>query len=434
MGAPQPQFIPEAFALAAAGPNRNVIPLAPVTTQRASFQLGFPPLTMTPIIAGGKPMLGPDMNGILYMMSSHTFYQQSGQPYRFNAAVAAALTGAGYAAGTLLGSTDGVTLWFNLVNNNATDPDDDGAAAGWVALYSYGISNLPPSVGGVLTLTPSQAARPVIVISGVLAANLQVVLPPTLQRWLVVNSTTGAFTTTVKTAGGSGVQVPQGGFSGPTEVYGDGTNIYPVVAPITLPTDVAPTPNTIALRSNNGYLFAAYFNQSSSVENFTISEVYAGAGDGYLRKITKPNFAANFLLSQFAGQVTTGQVPQAAVTQFTAAILANAALTGTPTTPTAPAGTNTTQVASTAFARGSSSLGVTGHATFPNGITIQWGTSVVGASTLVAFPISFPSACWGVLFSVIGSTNQVNRGALTASNVTLLNGGGASVFWFAVGA
>jgi hypothetical protein len=348
MGAPYPTTIPEPFANDADGAHRNTIPDTTVNPQRASWSLGFPPQTMTPVIAGGKPMLGPDMNGTLYAMSSHTFYQQTGQPYRWNADVLVAL-GSGYAVGTLLGSTDGLTLWYNIVNGNINDPDSNTPNSGWVPVYSYGMTLLPPTNGGVITLTPAQASKSVIVVSGALVANVQVVFPNTLRRWLVVNTCTGGFVVTAKTAAGAGVAIPAGGFGAPTEVYGDGTNLYNVVAPITLPTDVAPTPNTIVLRSNNGYVFATYFNQSSALENFSINEVFAGIGDGYLRKINRTNFAANFLLSWFAGQVADGQVPLSAVNQYRATILNDSALTGTPTAPTPAAGDSSTKVATTAF-------------------------------------------------------------------------------------
>lgn len=431
MGAPQPQFIPAAFAIAAAAPNRNVIPSAPVTTQRASFDLGFPPLTMTPRVAGGEPMLGPDMNGILYMMSSHTFYQQSGQPYRWSAGVAAAITG--YAPGTVLGSTDGVTLWLNLVNGNMSDPDAGGA--GWVAMYSYGFTTLAPSVGGTVVLTPAEASRPVIVVSGALAANLQIVLPNSFRRWLIVNTTSGGFTTTAKTAAGGGVQIPQGGFNGPTEVYGDTVNIYPVVAPITLPTDVAPTPNTIALRSNNGYLYATYFNQSSPLENFAINEVFAGAGDGFLRKINRANFAANFLLSQFAGQVANGQVPVGAVNQYRSTILNDSDLTGTPTAPTPAAGDSSFKVATTAFANPGVTVNANGICLrLPSGYKIQAGFTPNlggGGTTLVTFPVAFTSSVFPVTSSTTVPT-QSNAHNITLVNMQISNTGGVS-YWIAVG-
>lgn len=348
MSAPTPVFIEKAFAWNAGGSFRNTIPLAPLTTQRASLNLGFPPLTMTPVAAGGKPMLGPDMNGILYMLSTHTVYQQSGQPYLYSAAVSTAI--GGYAIGTLLGSTDGLTLWYNVLAANTSDPDAGGA--GWIALFSYGITPVNTLTGGVRTLTPAEASKNVIVFSGALVANQQVVLPTQLRRWLIVNTTTGAFSTTVKTASGTGIVIPQGGYNAPVEVWGDGANIYNVVAPVSLPIDQNATPLTIAQRTNAGYLLAVYFNQSSALENFAVSAVFAQTGaDGYFRKISPANLAAQMALSQFSGQVTNAQVPQSAVTQHTAAVLASAALTGTPTAPTPAVGDNSALVATTAFVR-----------------------------------------------------------------------------------
>jgi hypothetical protein len=62
----------------------------------------------------------------------------------------------------------------------------------------------------------------------------------------------------------------------------------------------------------------------------------------------------------------------------TRAPLASPALTGTPTVPTAAAGTSTTQAASTAFVQtavpsASPLTGDSGHWTGPGGLTVQWG-------------------------------------------------------------
>lgn len=437
MPAPQPQFIPEAFAQDAAGANRNTIPAAPLTTQRASFELGFPPLTMTPVVAGGKPMLGPDLNGILYMLSTHTYYQQSGQAYRWSNAIATAI--GGYAAGTVLGSTDGVTLWFNLVATNATDPDAGGA--GWVPMYSYGATLMPPTNGGVVTLTPAQASKSVIVLSGALAGNLQVVLPNSLRRWLIVNTTTGGFSTTVKTAAGAGIVVGQGGYAAPVEVYGDGTNIYNVVAPTVIPGDVAPTPNTYALRSNTGYLYAVYLNQSSPLENFALSEVFAGAGDGFLRKISRLNFAANFGLNEFAGQVTNGQVPVGPVNQHRATILNDSVLTGTPTAPTPAAGDNSTKPATTAFVQAAlAALAQSSNTQLKFG-TVAYGAGSNVVNVAFAFGSAFPTTCLGVMGICASGGCFLQQVSRTTAGATLAvtqreNGGGiaaGSFFYIAIG-
>lgn len=358
-GQPVPPLIQQAFAVNAAAPFiQNPIPVTTVDPERASFDLGFPPLTMTEIIAGGKPPHGQDVNGILYMLSAHAAAAQAGQPYLYNATLSAAM--GGYAVGAIVGMSDGTGLWVNIVAGNTTDPDG-GSAANWMPVYSRGFTTLSGLTGGAVTPTPAQYRRGVIVLAGALVSNLQINLPSGTvgqRSWLIVNTTSGAFTTTVKTAAGTGVVIPQGGFAGPTEVYGDGTNVYPTVAPITLPTDQNPTPLTIAQRTSAGYLFATYFNQNSSLESFAMAAVYADAGDGYHRKISLANFAAQISLSQFAGAVVNAQVPQSAVTQYTAAILASAALTGTPTAPTPTPGDNSTRVATTAFVNGLQSIGL----------------------------------------------------------------------------
>jgi len=255
MGAPTPEFIPEAFAISAAPGFRNTIPTSPVTTQRASFDLGFPPLTMTPVVAGGKPMLGPDMNGILYMITTHTVYAQSGEPYKYSADVVVAI--GGYAVGTILGSADGLTVWYNLTAGNTDDPDDP-ASLGWVPLYSYGATAITGLTGGVRVLTPQEAAKSVIALFGTLIGNQQIILPATVKDWLIVNTCSGAFTVTVKTATQvTGITIPAGSFASPTGVYANGSDINLTYSPAALPIDVLPTANTIAKRDNLGYLYAA---------------------------------------------------------------------------------------------------------------------------------------------------------------------------------
>jgi hypothetical protein len=417
MPATYPQFIPQPFANNASGTYRNNIPDTTGVQQRASFNLGFPPITMTPVPSGGKPMLGPDLNGVLFMMSTHTVYQQSGMLYRYSASVVTAI--GGYAVGTLLGSADGSTIWYNTVAANTTDPDAGGA--GWLALYSYGITTITGLTGGITTLTAAQASKSVIVLLGALISNQQIVLPNQYKRWLIVNGTTGAFTLTVKTASGTGVVVGQGGYNAPVEVWGDTTNIYNVVAPVNLPIDQNPTPNTIAQRTNTGYLLATYFNQNSPLENFAMGEIYAGAGDGFLRKISPTNFAAQLLLSMFSGQVTNAQVPVSAIMQYITTILANAALTGTPTAPTPTATDNSTKIATTAFVQGfgiggsaQSYHNVTGLRAEGTNYTNSTGRPIfVIVSTSMGFPAQLTSYVDGAPVSQWGTSNN-NEGFVTS--------------------
>ncbi len=78
------------------------------------------------------------------------------------------------------------------------------------------------AVAGVnVTLSAAQAGADIIVFTGTLTANINVVVPNT-GSWIFVNSATGAFTITVKTSAGTGVVVAQG--SSP-ELYANGTNV-----------------------------------------------------------------------------------------------------------------------------------------------------------------------------------------------------------------
>lgn len=427
-GAPKPPVIPEPFANDADPLFITAIPDTTGVAGRASYSLGFPPLTMQPIAGGGKPPFGQDMNGILFALSSHDFYVQAGQLFLWDTTVAAAI--GGYGIGTLLGSTDGKTVWFNTTNANSTNPDAvDGSAAGWVSLFSSGFQPFTGLTGGTLTPNPTQAARKVITLSGVLTSNLAVVMPnwtAPAGRWLFINNTTGAFVTTVRTAAGTGVTLPQGGPGSPLEVYGDGTNIYPAVSPLSIPISQSADPLTLAERDNLGRVQATNFVTSGVTTNFGVVNCYYGNGDGTIYPITKADFQASMALPAFAGQVSAAQVPLAAVLQYAANILASAVLTGTPTAPTAALGTSNTQVATTAFANPGVTTNANGTAIrLPSGHLFQFGTKATAWVTnpvdaAVTFPVPFNT---GVLAAFSSSLRSV------AGNGQAIDGSGFTSNW-----
>lgn len=384
----------------------NPMPESPPGGNAASIELGFPPITMTSELAGGKPPLGQDMNGFLFLLSSHLVYLQSGLPYLFDSDVSTAL--GGYPVGSILGMSDGTGIWLNLVANNTTDPDSGGVAgyaAGWRPLASVGASGVA-TTGGVTTVNSEQAKKSTIVISGTLTSNATVILPQVAQEWLLVNATSGAFSVNVSAGGGANVTVPQGGYSSPYGAYsiGDG-NLYPSVAPLSIPIDQAATPSTIVERTNAGYILATYLNQNSPPENPTIDAVFVEANsDGFLRKIATNNFQAQFNVGGWIGQVINGQIPYSAVQQWAATFFTSAALTGSPTAPTQALGNATSLIATTAFVNPGS--GVTGNGSYrknPDGSIDQWGNfawTANGGTTTRTFPIAFPNALESI---VIGS-------------------------------
>ena len=103
--------------------DKNTIPVTPSTETRqtnyASYQKGFPPVTMTPLVAGGLPPQGMDMNGILFALSSSIGFAQSGGLPTFNADFASTI--GGYPLGAVLQSNDGASAYVSTIANNTTD-------------------------------------------------------------------------------------------------------------------------------------------------------------------------------------------------------------------------------------------------------------------------------------------------------------------------
>lgn len=74
------------------------------------------------------------------------------------------------------------------------------------------LGELVKSVAGAsdVTLSEAEARNAVLIFTGALTGNISVIVPAEDKTWLVQNSTTGAFSLTVKKSGGTGVAVTQG--------------------------------------------------------------------------------------------------------------------------------------------------------------------------------------------------------------------------------
>lgn len=130
----------EPFALNAAtdgSPGSKTVPF-PVASQiplgspgDASLNDGFTPLNMTALNAGGIPMSGPDLNGILYLMSTTIAALNAGLAYLVYDSTFQTAIG-GYPQGAVLAQAANPTArWTSTTAANMTDPDTGGA--GWVS-------------------------------------------------------------------------------------------------------------------------------------------------------------------------------------------------------------------------------------------------------------------------------------------------------------
>jgi len=188
----------------------------------ASMNDGFPPLTRQPVGSGGIPPQGLDMNGIFYYLSSLNKWQSAGGSFVYDSTFANDSDVGGYPKGAILLRSDGDGFWLNRVDNNTTNPDTGGA--NWQPINNVGITSKTLTSSDV-TLTNAEASKDIIVLSGTLTANVNLIVPVFVKQWIVANNTTGAFTVTVKTASGTGGLVAQGTSR---VFFGDGTNIYGV--------------------------------------------------------------------------------------------------------------------------------------------------------------------------------------------------------------
>jgi hypothetical protein len=129
---------------------------------------------------------------------------------------------------------------------------------------------------------------------------------------------------------------------------------------------------------------------------------------------------------------------------------ANAVLTGVPVAPTATVGTNTAQLATTAFCQGSlavaeayanGTFGSNANGFFmklPGGMIVQFGYNAVAGGTTATqvFPIDFPGSCGSINLTPAGANATLHTSVPSASNhqFSITNGAsGTGTNWMAMG-
>lgn len=216
-----PAKIAAIFAASAPTGYKNTIPLTQAGIAQpgeASYDVGFPSVTMQPAASGGINPYGQDFNGLGFALSGPLQWVCAGGTFPFDSAFASTI--GGYPKGAILQNATGDGFWLNLAENNSANPDTGGT--NWAPLDGYGITAVTGLTNANVTLSAPQYSKKVITLSGTLTGNVQIIFPTTLQQWLVVNNTTGSFTVTCKTSAGTGSTVPQGGQQ---SFWGDGTNL-----------------------------------------------------------------------------------------------------------------------------------------------------------------------------------------------------------------
>lgn len=203
------------------GPREAITATTPSGSNQASYDQGFPPITMTLKSAGGLPPKGQDMNQILFEQSSFNRYFAAGGGYVYDSTFSTAV--GGYPVGAVIPNSTGNGVWINTIEDNQANPENSTAAlTGWVPGFSAGSTSISGLSSSSVTLTTLQASKDRIILSGNLTANINIIVPAWVKKWDVTNNCVGSFSVTIKTASGSGVATYPGNSY---VVYGDGTNV-----------------------------------------------------------------------------------------------------------------------------------------------------------------------------------------------------------------
>ena len=133
------------------GQRETLLPTTPAGDNTASYDAGFPPVTMILKAAGGLPPKGQDMNQILFELSALSRWFSAGAIAGYDATFSTAI--GGYPKGAEVVGSDGTTRYLNTVDANTTNPNTGGA--GWFNLttgYLQAANNLSdiPSVPAAL--------------------------------------------------------------------------------------------------------------------------------------------------------------------------------------------------------------------------------------------------------------------------------------------
>ena len=287
--------------------------------------------------------------------------------------------------------------------------------------------------------------------TGALTATRDLIVPSIDKPYIIENNTTGAQSIRVKTAAGTGITVPNGKTA---MVYANSTNVvsalsYVPALSIDTATIAAGTATfsaaTITTATINGGTITgitdlAVADGGTGLSTLTANNVILGNGASSPTFVA-PSTSGNLLTSN--GTTWASTAPAAMVDSFSAGttgltpstattgvvtlagtlavanggtgvtastgsgdnvLSASPTLTGVPLSTTAANGTNTTQIATTAFAFAGVSLGTSGYAKLANGAIMQWGRFTGSAS--ITFPIAFPTACGGVVCTITGGAGS----------------------------
>ena len=255
-----------------------------------------------------------------------------------------------------MASTYSTSLKIQLMGNG----EDSGT---WGSISNTNWNLMEQAVAGVQTITMAnsnytltnlngvsdEARNMVLVVQGTNSAIYQVIAPQNQPKMYVIsNQTTGGYAITIGSASGSIITIPNGVTA---QVYTDGTNFYSA--------------------------------QTGSAGNFLV----------------------NGNLSVTGNQVDVGNMSVGG----TFGVTGTSTFTGIPSGPTATTGTNTTQLATTAFVNAS----ITANPGVLTGSLLMWPTTSAPTGYLNCDGSAVSRTTYASLFAVVGTTFGSGDGSTT---------------------
>ncbi|WP_336281093.1 hypothetical protein [Cronobacter dublinensis] len=142
------------------GQRENLLTTTPAGDNTASYNSGFPPVTMILKAAGGLPPKGQDMNQILFELSALSRWFSTGTLNYFDSTFSAAI--GGYPKDALVVSNDDSTIYISTIDANTNNPNS--VTTGWKKLPNYlGLTDSNGYAGrliNVVTITSSSTYTP----------------------------------------------------------------------------------------------------------------------------------------------------------------------------------------------------------------------------------------------------------------------------------
>lgn len=127
--APKKQPVP----FASNGQREDILATTPAGDNTASYDAGFPPVTMILKAAGGRPPKGQDMNQILFELSNLSRWFSAGALNIYDSSFSSAI--GGYPKGAVLLNNSASGIFISNVDGNTNDPNS--ISTGWIDLLSF---------------------------------------------------------------------------------------------------------------------------------------------------------------------------------------------------------------------------------------------------------------------------------------------------------